>query len=59
MTELIAADRTEPARTGRPLKHPGEPMVAWPRVGLTRKQQAKVKKNGGTDWIRKLIEAAP
>ncbi len=58
MTELIGAERIE-TRTGRPLKHPGEPMVVWPRIGLTKKQQAKVKKNGGADWVRKLIEEAP
>lgn len=59
MTELISADRAEIARPGRPMKHPGEPIVAWPRIGMTKKQQAKVKKNGGPDWVRKLIEEAP
>ena len=58
MTDLITADRLEPPKLGRPNKYTGQSLDQRVRLNLTTRQLAKVKKKGGQDWVRKLIDEA-
>jgi len=46
-------------KAGRPRAYPNTLLAAFTTVRITKTQARKLKKLGGSNWIRKQIDATP